>query len=426
MPLAANRSRNRLLVVSYFHPPFPAAGGNRWLAMSHYLQELGYSVTVIACNAWGILPNDAELSVMRVGDLRSVGVLRRLLRRGELAVAEGPEVLERPAGALLTKVVVPDLHALSWLPAVVVKVRRMLDHGEIDCLVTSSPPPSAHLLGLLLGRQRPPWVADFRDGWKDGREPFPTAAQRRLDTWLEARVAREADAVVGATAPIAADLTERLDVPATCVLNGWDPRLENEILPAAALFDKPETITLVHTGTLVGRPLEPLLSALAVLRDENPEPPLRIVLAGPLTTEQRDLISTSGVADLVEQLGTTDRGRSLGLQRSADALLLLTSRNPSEATSKIFEYFAARRPIIALAKGNEAARLVQETKAGLTVPPEDVTAIAAALRRAANGDLARAFAPRGLERFTYPGPAEAMGEIVQAAIARRSETKPGT
>ena len=94
-------------MISYFHPPFPAAGGNRWLAMSHYLRELGHSVTVIASNAWGVLPSDAELGVIRVGDLRSVSVLRGLLRRGELPVAGGAEVLERPAGPLLTKVMVP-------------------------------------------------------------------------------------------------------------------------------------------------------------------------------------------------------------------------------------------------------------------------------------------------------------------------------
>ena len=35
----------------------------------------------------------------------------------------------------------------------------------VDCLVTSSPPESVHLIGLLLGHRRPPWIADFRDGW---------------------------------------------------------------------------------------------------------------------------------------------------------------------------------------------------------------------------------------------------------------------
>ena len=137
------------------------------------------------------------------------------------------------------------------------------------------------------------------------------------------------------------------------------------------------------------------------------------------------MIDGSGVAAMVEHLGTLDRADTLDLQRSADALILITSRNSSEATGKLFEYLAAGRPIIALADGNEAARIVRETNTGVTVPPDDVAAIAEAIRRAASGDLARAYAPRGLDQYTYPGPAEKMAEVVEEAIQRRAERRMG-
>ena len=56
----------------------------------------------------------------------------------------------------------------------------------------------------------------------------------------------------------------------------------------------------------------------------------------------------------------------------------------------------------------------------MTVPPDDVEAIAAALRQVASGELMKAYAPRGLEAFTYPAPAEAMAELVELAIERRT------
>jgi glycosyltransferase involved in cell wall biosynthesis len=145
---------------------------------------------------------------------------------------------------------------------------------------------------------------------------------------------------------------------------------------------------------------------------------------GRLTTEERALIDELGVSDIVQHLGTLTRSDALALQRSADALLLLTSRNSSEATSKIFEYLAAGRPILALAEGNEAARIVRETNTGLTVPPDDVDEIAAALRQLAAGELQTTYAPRGLERFTYPGPAEVMANLVEEAIQRRENQGP--
>ena len=76
--------------------------------------------------------------------------------------------------------------------------------------------------------------------------------------------------------------------------------------------------------------------------------------------------------------------------------------------------------MIALAEGNEAARIVSETGAGVTIPPGDVDAVAAALRRVATGELAATVRHHGAERYAYPRPAEEMAALVEAAIARRA------
>ncbi len=121
---------------------------------------------------------------------------------------------------------------------------------------------------------------------------------------------------------------------------------------------------------------------------------------------------------LVRHVGALRRRDAVALQRRADALLLLTSGDhASQVTGKIFEYLAANRPIIAVASDNEAARLVRETNTGVVVAPDDVQAIVGALRAAASGQLARRFQPRGLERYRYPGPAEAFVESMECAIA---------
>jgi glycosyltransferase involved in cell wall biosynthesis len=389
--------------------------------MARCLRELGHSVAIVASNAWGGLPDDRALGVVRVGDLRTSRLLRRLFRRGKLRMTGDVDFVERPPQALLTRVLVPELNVLTWLPAMTATVRRLLAQDGVDCLVTTSPPESSHLVGLLLGKRPPAWVADFRDGWnfEPWREPFPTAPQRRLDRWLERNVARAADAAVGATRPIARDLETRLGANAAYVPNGWDPLLAPEPGQLTGLRSSSPAIRLVYTGTLTfrGDPA-PLLKALRVVNAEAGERPFRLVHAGPLTTGERALVERTGVADAFDHLGTVGRSAAIRLQRSADALVLLTSRNSSEATGKIFEYIVSGRPIVALAEANEAARIVQETNTGITVPPDDVGAIAAAFRRVASGDLAREYAPRHLERYTYPGPAIAMAEVIEEAIQR--------
>ena len=123
---------------------------------------------------------------------------------------------------------------------------------------------------------------------------------------------------------------------------------------------------------------------------------------------------------LAQTIGLVPRATSIALQCRASVLLLITSADASQTTGKLFEYLAANRPILALAE-NEAARIVRETNTGVTVPPRDVDAIAAALRDVASGKFAQGYDPRRVERYTYPAPAEDMAEAVEAAITRRAQ-----
>jgi glycosyltransferase involved in cell wall biosynthesis len=121
----------------------------------------------------------------------------------------------------------------------------------------------------------------------------------------------------------------------------------------------------------------------------------------------------------VRHLGLLDRSAARSLQREADALLLLTGSDRSEATGKLYEYLTAERPILALASDNEAARIVSDTRTGLVVDPGDRAAIERALRELAERGLDSHHSPQQLERFVYPGPAQQMEQLVEEAIARR-------
>jgi glycosyltransferase involved in cell wall biosynthesis len=407
----------RVLVVSYFHPPFPGSGGNRWLSMARYLREAGHEVKLLASDAFGGLPDDAEQGVVRVRDLKSAAPLRRILGRGKLAAPGAGALAEPPAPAILTKLLVPDAHVASWLPWAVAAARR----ETVDCLVTTGPPDSAHLVGLALGRHRVAWIADFRDGWayEPLREPFPTGAQRRLDAALEARVVRGADRVVAVTEPIADDFRRRYGADVAMVPNAYDPALDAGVARAEVPALPEDRLALVHTGALSGlrgRDPAPLLDALAGL-DDDAARRMVLVQVGPHTGADEARLAPLRDRGLAVTLGPLPRLQALAIQRRAAALLLITSPEVSQATGKLYEYLAAGRPIVALADGNEAARIVRETGTGITVPPGDEAAIATALRQVAGGSLP--YAARGVERYVYPRPAEEIDRLMEQAIARR-------
>ena len=420
----------RLLIITYYFPPESSVGAHRWRAMSRWLRRLGYEVTVLTTPAFGALPDDGA-ETERAFDLAASRALRRLLRRPSVATphAGEPQMGEGAPPAIVADLLVPDAHVVGWNPAAAWAARRLVRQRRIDCVITSGPPHSTHLIPFALGRRRPAWIADFRDGWRFEplRGPWPLPGQDALDGWLERRVAARADLLIGVTRPIADDLAGRLGARSACITNAWDPDLDASVANANAPALDPETINIVHAGKLYvegsnRRDPSTLGPALRLLLDRRPEAAerLRILVAGPLDPEEQRFIAERDPAQMVRHLGHLPHDDMLALEREADALLLVTAPElVSLATGKLFEYLAAGRPIIALADGNEAARIVEETGTGLTMPVDDAAGLAEAFEAALDGKLSERYAPHDLEPYVYPGPARQMAELVERAIAER-------
>jgi hypothetical protein len=328
----------RLLVAVYDYPPSPSVGGIRWLTMKKYLERLGHTVTVLTTDAYGSLPTDESENIIRAPDLVALENLRRLLRRPTLPRAGEAVSVERAPSPLLTQVVVPDIYAVSWVPAAVRAMRRVVRERRVDALVTTSPKDSTHLIGLAMPRARPAWVADFRDGWvfESTRPPLPTRAQRALDRSLEARVVRKADAVVAFSEVLVEDFKDRFGRDAFYVSNGWDPELDELDEPLLEPA-RPSRVRLVYTGTLTGAEGAPtdrtpvaLLDALERLARSDSELASRIELVaiGRRTERDEELLARFEHLGLIRHLGYVPRSTSLSIQRSAD-VVLVTGTTPS-------------------------------------------------------------------------------------------------
>ena len=415
----------RLLLVSYFWPPVPANSA-RPLTMAKYLRARGHEVHVLTTSTYGGLRDDRSQMVSRSSDLFASRSLRRLFRRPPLPTEGAAPSVNKRAPGLLTKVVVPELTVLSWTPAAVLAARRLVSSRQIDCVITTSPTESSHLVGLAAS-DRCAWVVEFRDPWRF-KPDFPTALQRRLDGRLERLVTERADAVVAVQDAAAEELESSFGRRVRVVPNGWDPELDavanGDSLPPRGR----DTVRLVHTGHLTGewgRSPDALFAGMRLLRERQPKlgRRLELVLAGRTTTDEERLLAGAGLGDAVHHVGHLSREDSLALQRSADALVLITSDRRVEMPGKLVEYIGARRPVLALGDRSEAARIVRETGVGVCVPGADADATAEALRRVATGELAASYAPHGLERYIYPAPAIAMEEEIELAIRQAAERR---
>lgn len=413
--------KRSLLLVAYFYPPSRDTGSLRPASMARWLKELGHGVTVLTTSAYGASPEDERQPVVRTADaqlwrarLHGTGRVDTLFDHDTYGGRPHP----------LSKLIVPEPLALAWAPFARRAAIRLHRERGFDCVITSSPPESAHLVGRALRRRGVPWVADVRDAWnfEPLRPRFPTAAQRRLDERLERRWLGAADAVVTVSRPAAEDLRARLGIDARFVPNGWDPGLGDAAgAGSSGVALDPDRVSLVYTGRFgsYGRDPTALVDGIARLAGESPEAAARLelVVAGPLTAAEAELLSRDVSPARIAIAGSLPRERSIALQREADALLLLALPTRSQLLNiKVFEYLAARRPILALAAETEAGRVVEEV-GGEVVRADDPVAIARALRELTEGEVSPP-SPECVAPYTYPAPAEALAEAVESAIPR--------
>lgn len=412
-------SSRRILLVTYFFPPSRDTGMLRPAAMAKYLRRLGHEVTVLTTSAYGELPADADEGVVRTADAQRWRARARGADRVD-ALYDSDTYAGRPHP--LSRIIVPEPLVLAWAPFARRAALRLHRKHPFDAVITTSPPESVHLIGRALRRRGVAWVADVRDGWtfEPLRPRFPTAAQRRLDERLERRWLGDADRVVCVSEPAADDLRTRGVAEPIVIVNGWDPELAPPGTEEGTGLLDPERVSLVYTGRFGGYGRDPkaLVEGVRRLARDDPETAARLelVIAGPLTGEETELFAGDVAPARITVAGSLERAQALALQREAEALLLVAQPTRSQLLNiKLFEYLASGRPILALAAGTEAGRLVAEI-GGTTVRADDPAAIADALgelvRRPPEAPPVGAVAP-----YTYPAPAERLAEVVEGAIA---------
>jgi glycosyltransferase involved in cell wall biosynthesis len=369
----------KLLIVSFYFPPAGGGGVQRVLKFARLLPEYGIETHVLTPEDPFWIHRDEELEApagVIVHRSRYIGPRGRRPAE-ELYGLDGVRRLARRASLAPRRLFMPDENA-SWVLTAVPAGLRVARREGFDAVMTSSPPSSVHVIGAILGRKLGiPWIADLRDSIvakEDRRVDRPLVrVKERTHAYVAALVAREAAAIVGVTPTICAEM-ERLK-----------PRGRVATIPNGADFDDfdflsytpTERFRITHTGSFFGeRSPRPFLSALA--QSGLDDVVARFV--GDFRAADRDWAQALGLGDKLGLYPFLSHRQALALQRDSDALLLLLpeigERGKDIPSGKLYEYIAARRPILAaVPPDGAAADLIREAGAGVIVDPDDVDAI---------------------------------------------------
>lgn len=424
----------RLLLICYYFPPTPSVGSVRVRGLAKYLPRFGWDVTVLTPERPGRpLPG---LRIVETGDAdlaarwkRRLGVpVEAALKDVAAGASAAPPVRglrARTIDAVKAAVAFPDNHR-GWARIALEAAERLLAVESFDALLSSSPPVSAHLAAHWVRDRHPiPWVVDLRDLWSADRNSTAPRWRRMLDRLLERRTLAAASSLVTVSEPLAVELRRiHPGAPVSTIVNGFDPDEVTRDAKTDPIF------TIIHTGTFYQGRRDPELFFTAVSRllvdGRIPRDQIRIRFFARHEPWVAALASRLGLADVVSVLPWAPREEALRAQRGSQVLLLLHWGGKNEIgvyTGKVFEYLAARRPILLVGGPRGVLTdLLEETRAGVHMTSADE--IAGWLQHAFQefrtcGAVSYHASEREIEKFSHVRMAKEFARVLNHAVDGR-------
>ena len=371
-----------VLIIAYYFPPMEGIGGIRPFGLAKYLPSYGWNPIILT----PILPGDPDLKCTIIQTpyydvvenwKRRVGLNPKKSLNEQFHVKSRKNqlsIIERCAVLPHEIIIYPD-DKKGWYNFAVLAGEKILKTEQIDAILSSSRPETCHLIAKTLAdKYHVPWIADFRDLWSQNQYTyFSYFFMKYFEKKLEIKTIKHASVLTTVSQPLVNKLaTLHENKKIVLIKNGFDPDLVNPDNDVDHYF------TIVYTGYLYQGKRDPakLFSVIQDLCDKEiikrDDIKIDFFCLGSPEDWLREEIVNYHLQDLVTLHREVSHKTAIAEQCKAQMLLLLTWNNPEEKgvyTGKLFEYLAARRPILSFGytEGGVIKELLIETQAGVHV-----------------------------------------------------------
>ena len=371
-------SKKKVLIITYYWPPSGGSGVQRWLKFSKYLRDFNIEPVIYTVDNPSYPINDTSLEseiplglevlkqpIFEPNSLLSIfGNNKKKESAGFLN--PNPTLLGRFFQYVRANYFIPDARKF-WIKPSVKFLSNYLKNNEIDVLITTGPPHSMHIIGLVLrDKFKIKWISDFRDPWTeiDYFQQLPlTKKANKKHHQLEQEVLEKSDMVIVVGETMKKKFLKH-NHNIEVLTNGFDS-YENSLT-----IELDSNFSITHVGLMnADRNPTILWEVLYEISSENIDfkNNLRIKFIGKIDDTVIQDIQVFNPKNIV-RIPYLDHEEVRKYQASSQVLLLSINHVPSAKgiiTGKIFEYLQAKRPILGIGpEDGDAAAILKKTNAG--------------------------------------------------------------
>lgn len=352
----------KVLIFTYYWPPAGGVAVQRFLKFSKFLPEFGWEPVIITVEngsypyldeslARDISPSLRVYRTKTFEPFELYNLLRGKKGKAIPIVSVGSHqkrsVFQKVSEYIRANYFIPDARK-GWVSYAVKQAESILKNEKIDAIITTGPPHSTHLIGLMLKKKYGiKWLADLRDPWTAifYNHLLPrTASSRQKDDELETEVLKSADRVTVISPGMKAQLAaKRSDIEV--IYNGYDEEDFATQGPAV----KSEHFTIRYVGNLIANQNVPeLWHALKALSQSHTD--VKIELIGRVDADVKASIDAAGLNN-VAYLDFVPHKTAIELIKDSALVLFIIPDVPDSKlimTGKLFEYIASGTEILAL------------------------------------------------------------------------------
>lgn len=372
----------KVLIITYYWPPAGGPGVQRWLKFVKYLRnfEIEPVVYVPENPSYPMLdeslasdiPDGIRIIKKRIFEPYSLaGIFSKknaeTISSGIIAGEEKQSIFQKVMLYVRGNFFIPDARKF-WIKPSTSYLKQEIENENYKAIITTGPPHSVHLIGLNLKEStHVKWIADFRDPWTQigyHRKLKLTENSKRKHGELERKVLNTADHIITTSFTTRKEFISKTSRPVSVITNGFDVEI-NKDDPLNTKFE------IAHIGSLLSeRNPQNLWKVLGELVQENLDfrENFCLRLAGKVSKDIEESIREYGLQQFLKFEGYVKHSEAIGIQRNT-ALLLLIEIDSEETRGiipgKLFEYLAAKRPLLAIGPLNwDAEKIISETSAG--------------------------------------------------------------